>query len=120
MTCARRAVDISFARICGLLRVEHRAYAQMVADHVEERGAAQSAIETQEAALAARIDIQADTVADLDRRLGEIDAEEAARRGKTNTALSATAGQRRARAAFMDERKCEVPRARLAIRSQSR
>jgi hypothetical protein len=38
-----------------------------------ERGAAQSAIETQDAALAARIDVQAHTVADLDRRLGQID-----------------------------------------------
>jgi hypothetical protein len=91
MTCARRAVDISTARICGQLRVEHRAYAQLVADHVRERGAAQSAIETEDAALAARIAVQIPAVADLDRRLGQIDSaiEEAARRGETNTALSA-------------------------------
>jgi hypothetical protein len=44
-------------------------YAQLVAAHVGERGAAQSAIETQDAALAARIEVAAHTVADLDRRL---------------------------------------------------
>jgi hypothetical protein len=45
-------------------------------------------------------------VADLDRRLAQIDRaiEEAAKRGKTNTALSAMEGQRRARARLMDER----------------
>jgi hypothetical protein len=50
--------------------------------------AAQSAIETQDAALAARIDVQAHTVADLDRRLGQIDfaIEEAARKPQSYTA----------------------------------
>jgi hypothetical protein len=50
-----------------------------------------SAIETQDAGLAARIEVAADTVADLDRRLGQIDTaiEEAAKRGRTNAALSA-------------------------------
>jgi hypothetical protein len=45
-----------------------------------------SAIETQDATLAARIDVQTHNVADLDRRLGQIDSaiEEAAKRGKTN------------------------------------
>ncbi len=49
-------------------------YAQLVAAHV-----------------AAKIDVQAHTVADLDRRLNQVDLaiEEAAKRGKTNTALSA-------------------------------
>ena len=48
----------------------------------------------------------AHSVADLDRRLGQIDTavEEAARRGKSNTALSAIEGQRRARASLADER----------------
>jgi hypothetical protein len=52
---------------------------------VGERGAAQSAMETQEAALAARIDVQAHAVPDLDRRLGQIDStiDEAAKRGRT-------------------------------------
>ena len=75
-------------------------YAQLVAAHVGERGAAQSAIETQDAALAARIEVAAHTVADLDRRLGQIDTaiEEAAKRGRTNAALPAMETQRRARA----------------------
>ena len=58
------------------------------------------------AALAARIELAAHTVADLDRRLGQIDSaiEEAAKRGKTNTALSAMENQRRARAGLTSER----------------
>ena len=66
----------------------------------------QSAIEMQDAALAARIEVAAHNVADLDRRLGQIDSviEEAAKRGKTNTALSAMEGQRRARAGLASER----------------
>jgi hypothetical protein len=85
-------------------------YAQLVAAHVGERGAATSAIETQDATLAARIDVQTHNVADLDRRLGQIDSaiEEAAKRGKTNAALSAIEGQRRARAGLVDERKREA------------
>ena len=45
-------------------------------------------------------------MADLDRRLAQIDRaiEEAAKRGKTNTALSAMEGQRRARAGLTSER----------------
>jgi hypothetical protein len=46
------------------------------------------------------------TVADIDRRLGQIDqaVEEAAKRGRTNTALSAMEGQRKARAGLAGER----------------
>jgi hypothetical protein len=85
-------------------------YAQLVAAHVGERGAATSAIETQDAALAARIDVQANTVADLDRRLNQVDVaiEEAAKRGKTNAALSAIEGQRKARQALAGERQREA------------
>jgi hypothetical protein len=84
-------------------------YAQLVAAHVGERGATTSAIETQDAALAARIDVQAHTVADLDRRLGQIDSaiEEAAKRGRTTTALSAIEGQRKARADLAGQRQRE-------------
>jgi hypothetical protein len=58
-------------------------YAQLVAAHVGLRGEATAAIQTQDAALSARIDVQAHTVDDLDRRLGQIDTaiEEAAKRG---------------------------------------
>ncbi len=77
-------------------------YAQLVAAHVGERGAAQWALETQDAALAARIEVAAHSVADLDRRLGQIDTaiEEATKRGRTNAALSAIAEQRKAREAL--------------------
>jgi len=85
-------------------------YAQLVAAHVGERGAATSAIETQNATLTARIDAQAHTVDDLDRRVRQIDSaiEEAARRGKINVSLSAMEGQRRARAALVEEHKREA------------
>jgi hypothetical protein len=85
-------------------------YAQLVAAHVGERGAAQSAIEAQDAALAARAELAAQTVADLDRRQSQIDSaiEEAAKRGRTNTALSAIEGQKKARAGLVDERRREA------------
>ena len=84
-------------------------YAQLVAAHVGERGATQSAIEMQDAALAARIEVAAHSVADLDRRLGQIDTaiEEAAKRGRTNAALSAIAEQRKAREALTGQRQRE-------------
>jgi hypothetical protein len=79
-------------------------FAQLVSAHMGERGAATSAIEAQDATLAARIDVQAHKVADLDRRLDQIDVaiEEATKRGRTNAALSAMEGQRRARGALAD------------------
>jgi hypothetical protein len=85
-------------------------YAQLVAAHVGDRGAATSDIEVKDAALAAKIDVQAHKVADLDRRLNQVDTaiEEAARRGKTNAALSAMEGQRKARGALVDERNREA------------
>jgi hypothetical protein len=85
-------------------------YAQLVAAHVGERGAAQSAVETQEATLAARIEVAAHNVADLDRRLEQIDhaVEEATRRGRTNAALATIETQRKARAGLVEERKREA------------
>jgi hypothetical protein len=85
-------------------------FAQLVAALVGERGAAQSDLETKDAALAARIDVQSHTVVDLDRRLGQIDVaiEEAAKRGRTNAVLSAIEGQRKARSSLVDERKREA------------
>jgi hypothetical protein len=85
-------------------------YAQLVAAHVGDRGAATSRLEEQTADLDARIDVQAHKVADLDRRLGQIDTtiEEAAKRGRTNAALSAMEGQRKARGALVDERNREA------------
>jgi len=67
----------SFARLPPLMRGR----TQVVAAHV---GAATSAIETQEPTLAARIEVQPKTVADLDTRVAQIDATipEATRRGE--------------------------------------
>ncbi len=74
-----------------------------------DRGAATSAIETKDATLAARIEVAAHTVADLDRRLGQIDSaiEEATKRGRTTTALTAIEGQRKAREALAGQRQRE-------------
>ena len=85
-------------------------YAQLVAAHVGDRGAATSAIETQDAVLAARIDVQAHTVADLDRRLNQVDVaiEEAAKRGRATTALTAIEGQRKSREALAGQRQREA------------
>src|SRR5258708_12400434 len=53
----------------------------------------------EDAALAARVEVAAHTVADLDRRLGQIDStiEEAAKRGRTTTALTAIEAARKTR-----------------------
>jgi hypothetical protein len=85
-------------------------YAQLVAAHVGERGAATSDLEVKNAAFAAKIEVAAHNVADLDRRLNQVDVaiEEAAKRGKTNAALAAIEGQRKARAGLVDERKREA------------
>jgi len=85
-------------------------YAQLVAAHVGDRGAATSRLEEQTADFDARIDVQAHKVADLDRRLNQIDStiEEAAKRGRTNAALSAMEAQRKARGALVDERNREA------------
>src|SRR6266446_2676341 len=85
-------------------------FSQLVAAHVGARGAATSALETQDAALAAKIEVAAHAVADLDRRLNQVDVaiEQAARRGRTDTALTAIEGQRKARMALAAERQREA------------
>jgi hypothetical protein len=81
-------------------------YAQLVSAHMGERGAAQAAVETADAALAAKIEVAAGKLADLDRRLGQIDGaiEEAAKRGKAGAAMSVMESQRQSRAALVGER----------------
>jgi hypothetical protein len=73
------------------------------------RGAT-SAIETQDATLAARIEVSASHVADLDRQIAQIDNAVAAatQRGRTNAALSAIEAQRKSRAALAGERQREA------------
>jgi hypothetical protein len=85
-------------------------YAQLVAAHVGQRGNASAALETQTATLDAKISVQQHTVADLDRRLGQIDSaiEEANRRGKMKTAIATMEGQQKFRAGLAEERKREA------------
>jgi hypothetical protein len=62
-------------------------------------------LETQDATLAAQIEVAAHAVTDLDRRLGQIDlAVEGPPSGRANAALSAMEGQCRARAGLAGER----------------
>jgi hypothetical protein len=82
-------------------------YAQLVAAHVGERGAASAALETQTGRIDASIEVATSKVTDLDRRIGQIDTaiEEAAKRGKaTKAALAAIDGQRQARQKLASER----------------
>jgi hypothetical protein len=85
-------------------------YAQLVAAHVGDRGAATSRLEEQTADIDAKISVQAHTVADLDRRLAQIDTavEKATEKGRTTAAMKLADDQRRARAGLVDERKREA------------
>jgi hypothetical protein len=85
-------------------------FAQLTAAHVGERSAATAAVETQQATLAARIEVQAKTVADLDVRIAQLDnaVAETTRRGRTAAALAAIESQRRSRAGLVEERKREA------------
>ncbi len=98
---------ILVALVAGLTLINAAGvYAQLVAAHVGSRGEAASQLESKDAALGARIELVSHTVADLDRRLGQIDVaiEEAAKRGKANAALTAIGGQTKARSALADQR----------------
>jgi hypothetical protein len=81
-------------------------YAQLVAAHVGERGAAPAAVQAQGADVDAKIEVAAGRVADLDRQIAQIDAAVAAatQRGKTQAALAAMDSQRKARAGLAGER----------------
>jgi hypothetical protein len=60
----------------------------------------------QDAALAVRVEVAAHAVADLDRRLAQIDStiEEAAKRGRTTTALTAIEALRKTREVLAAQR----------------
>jgi hypothetical protein len=104
-------------------------YAQLVVAHVGERAASASAVQVRDADLAARIEVGAGKVADLDRQIGQIDAAVAAatQRAKANTAVSVMEGQRKARAALANEREkaagalaaLKAERAHVAARTAS-
>jgi hypothetical protein len=101
---------ILVALVAGLALINAAGvYAQLVSAHVGLRGEATSAIEIKDAVIAARIEVANHAVADLDRRLNQVDVaiEEAAKRGKTSTALSAIEGQRKSREALSGQRQRE-------------
>jgi len=85
-------------------------YSQLVGAHLGDRVAATSAFESESAALAARTEVQSHTVADLDMRLGEINAAivEMTKRGRVNGALDAIAAQRKARGDLVAQRRREA------------
>jgi hypothetical protein len=85
-------------------------YSQLVAAHLGDRMTATSTVETEASALAARTEVQSQTVADLDRRLGQIDAaiSEMVKRGRTSGALEAIGAQRKIREALVGQRRHEA------------
>jgi len=85
-------------------------YSQLVAAHFGDRIAATSAVETEASTLAAKTEVQAQTVADLDRRAGQIDAAiaEMVKRGRTAGALEAIGAQRKLREALVSQRRHEA------------
>jgi len=85
-------------------------YSQLVAAHFGDRVSATSTVETEASALAARIEVQSQTVADLDRRLGQIDAAiaEMVKRGRTAGALDAIGAQRKLRETLVSQRRHEA------------
>jgi hypothetical protein len=85
-------------------------YSQLVAAHFGDRVTATSAVETEAATLAAKTEVQAQTVADIDRRVAQIDAAiaEMTRRGRAAGALDAIAQQRKQREALVGQRRQEA------------
>jgi hypothetical protein len=81
-------------------------YSQLVAAHVGPRGMASAARDTSDADVAARTEVVQSRIADLDRRLAQIDTavSEATRRGRTNGAMRLAEDQRRQRAGITGER----------------
>jgi hypothetical protein len=85
-------------------------YSQLVAAHLGDRITATAAAESEAAALGARVDVQAATVADLDARVAQIDAavSEMVRRGRAANALDAIGAQRKVREALSAQRRHEA------------
>jgi hypothetical protein len=99
------------ALVAGLAAINAAGvYSQLVAAHFGDRIAATSAVETEASALAAKTEVQTQTVADLDRRVGQIDAAiaEMVKRGRTAGALEAIGAQRKLREALVNQRRREA------------
>jgi hypothetical protein len=103
--------DALYCSLSCRQKAHRAAKAQLFAKaaHGGERNALPSAIETPDATLAARIEVQAHAVADLDRRQIDSTVEDAAKRGRTEAALSAINGQREAPHVLAGERQQEAP-----------
>jgi hypothetical protein len=84
-------------------------YSQLVAAHFGDL-AATSAVETEAAALAAKTELQTQTIADLDRRVAQIDGviAEMTKRGRTSGALEAINTQRKTREGLVGQRHHEA------------
>jgi hypothetical protein len=84
-------------------------YSQLVAAHFGDRSAT-SAVETEAAALAAKTELQTQTIADLDHRVVQIDSviAEMVKRGRTSGALEAINTQRKQREALVGQRRHEA------------
>ncbi len=87
-------------------------YSQLVAAHFGDRASAEQTVETETATLAAKTEVQAQTVADIDRRIAQIDAAiaEMTKRGRATGALDAIAAQRKQRDALVGQRREEADR----------
>jgi hypothetical protein len=99
------------ALVAGLAAINAAGvYSQLVAAHFGDRISATSAVESEASALAAKTEVQTQTVADLDRRIGQIDAaiSEMVRRGRTAGALEAMGAQRKLREALVIQRRHEA------------
>jgi hypothetical protein len=85
-------------------------YSQLVAQHAGERSTIQAAADVARGSVDAKLESQINIVADLDRRLNQVDLtiEEAAKRGHAKIALAAMDSQRKARQALQDGRKREA------------
>jgi hypothetical protein len=84
-------------------------YSELAAAHLGDR-ISTSAVEIEASAVAAKIEVQTQTVADLDRRLGLIDAAiaEMVKRGRIAGALEAIGAQRKLREALVSQRRHEA------------
>lgn len=97
--------------VCGLAAINAAGvYSQLVAAHFGDRATAEQAVATETATLAARTEVQTQTVADLDGRIAQIDTAiaEMTRRGRATGALEAIANQRKQRDALVAQRRQEA------------
>jgi hypothetical protein len=85
-------------------------YGRLTAAHLTVHAAAMAATEQQAATIGARIEAQAHVVGDLDRRVAQIDTaiEEAAKRGRSRSAMVLADKQHRNREALVAQRQREA------------